>query len=90
MELERRGHKFVRYADDMNIYVGSQRAGERVLESMTVFLEKKMKLEVNQKKSKVGSPRELKFLGFTLARQSGGAVIRIHQTAKLRIIAKLK
>jgi retron-type reverse transcriptase len=49
MELERRGHKFVRYADDMNIYVGSERAGERVLESMTVFLEKKMKLEVNQK-----------------------------------------
>jgi group II intron reverse transcriptase/maturase len=90
MELELRGHKFVRYADDMNIYVGSQRAGERVLESMTVFLEQKMKLEVNQKKSKVGSPSELKFLGFTLARQSAGAVIRIHQTAKSRIIAKLK
>jgi group II intron reverse transcriptase/maturase len=90
MELERRGHKFVRYADDMNIYVGSRRAGERVLESMTEFLEKKMKLQVNQEKSKVGSPRKLKFLGFTLARQSGGTVIRIHQTAKSRIIAKLK
>jgi group II intron reverse transcriptase/maturase len=90
MELERRGHKFVRYADDMNIYVHSQRAGERVLESMTTFLEKKMKLVVNQEKSKVGSPRELKFLGFTLARQSGVAVIRIHRTAKSRIIARLK
>jgi group II intron reverse transcriptase/maturase len=90
MELERRGHKFVRYADDMNIYVHSRRAGERVLESMTFFLEKKMKLVVNQEKSKVGSPRELKFLGFTLARQSGVAVIRIHRTAKSRIIAKLK
>ena len=90
MELERRGHKFVRYADDMNIYVHSLRAGERVLESMTVFLEKKMKLVVNLEKSKVGSPRELKFLGFTLGRQSGAAVIRIHRTAKSRIIAKLK
>lgn len=75
MELERRGHKFVRYADDMNIYVHSLRAGERVLESMTVFLEKKMKLVVNLEKSKVGSPRELKFLGFTLGRQSGAALI---------------
>lgn len=90
MELERRGHKFVRYADDMNIYVHSQRAGERVLQSMTIFLEKKMKLVVNQEKSKVGSPRELKFLGFTLARQSGVAVIRIHRTTKSRIVAKLK
>ncbi|WP_407124242.1 group II intron reverse transcriptase/maturase [Weissella paramesenteroides] len=90
LELEKRGHKFVRYADDMNIYVHSQRAGERVLESMTYFLEHKMKLTVNSEKSKVGSPKELKFLGFTLARQSGVAVIRIHQTAKSRVKTKLK
>ena len=52
-ELEKRGHKFVRYADDCNIYVQTQRAGERVMESVKTFLEKKLKLKVNQKKSKV-------------------------------------
>ena len=52
-ELEKRGHKFVRYADDCNIYVKTQRAGERVMESVREFLEKKLKLKVNPKKSKV-------------------------------------
>jgi len=53
-ELERRGHKFCRYADDCNIYVKSERAGDRVLESVSVFLETKLKLKVNKKKSAVG------------------------------------
>jgi retron-type reverse transcriptase len=52
-ELERPGHKFVRYADDCNIYLRTQRAGERVEESVKRFLEKKLKLKVNQKKNKV-------------------------------------
>ena len=52
-ELERRGHRFVRYADDCNIYVQSQRAGERVLASVRQFLEQKLKLKVNEKKSAV-------------------------------------
>src|SRR6185503_13839559 len=52
-ELERRGHRFVRYADDCNIYVGSQRAGERVMESITHFISKKLKLKVNSDKSAV-------------------------------------
>jgi group II intron reverse transcriptase/maturase len=90
VELEKRGHKFVRYADDINIYVKSTRAGERVLESMTKFLEKNMKLTVNTEKSVVGTPSRLKFLGFTIAGSSNGTVIRIHPKAKQRIKEKLK
>jgi RNA-directed DNA polymerase len=62
-ELERRGHAFCRYADDCNIYVHSQRAGERVMGSVTQFLAKKLKLGVNQAKSAVARPFERKFLG---------------------------
>ncbi len=64
-ELERRGHRFVRYADDFVIMVKSQRAGERVMGSVKRFLEKKLKLKVNEKKSKVASSNESRFLGFT-------------------------
>jgi len=65
-ELERRGHRFCRYADDCNIYVGSQAAGERVLASVTRFLEKKLKLRVNQKKSAVARTAKRKFLGYRI------------------------
>jgi len=70
-ELERRGHRFVRYADDCNIYVGSRRAGQRVMESITGFLTTRLKLRVNSEKSAVGRPWERKFLGFsfTLSRE---------------------
>jgi RNA-directed DNA polymerase len=64
-ELERRGLRFVRYADDCNIYVRSQRAGQRVMESVTRFISKKLKLKVNSEKSAVARPRERKFLGFS-------------------------
>jgi len=64
-ELERRGHGYVRYADDGNIYVRSQRAGERVMESITRFLTAKLKLKVNQAKSAVAQPKHRKFLGFS-------------------------
>lgn len=64
-ELERRGHWFVRYADDCNIYVRSERAGRRVMESITGFITKKLKLKVNQAKSAVARPGERKFLGFS-------------------------
>jgi RNA-directed DNA polymerase len=64
-ELERRGHSFVRYADDCNIYVKTERAGQRVMESVTHFLTRKLKLKVNEKKSAVGMPQERKFLGFS-------------------------
>jgi RNA-directed DNA polymerase len=64
-ELERRGHCFVRYAEDSNIYVRSERAGQRVMESVTRFITQKLKLKVNEAKSAVGQPQERKFLGFT-------------------------
>jgi RNA-directed DNA polymerase len=64
-ELERRGLRFVRYADDCNIYVRSRRAGERVMESITRFIATKLKLKVNQQKSAVARPWERKFLGFS-------------------------
>jgi RNA-directed DNA polymerase len=65
-ELEKRGHRFCRYADDCNIYVGSQRAGERVMASLTRFLREQLKLAVNPKKSAVDRPWKRKFLGFSL------------------------
>ena len=65
-ELEKRGHKFCRYADDCNIYVRSQEAGERVMASVTKFLEKKLKLKVNREKSAVAPVWERKFLGHRL------------------------
>ena len=64
-ELEKRSHRFVRYADDCNIYVKSERAGQRVMESIGRFIEKKLRLKVNKEKSAVGKPRERKFLGFS-------------------------
>jgi RNA-directed DNA polymerase len=64
-ELERRGHHFVRYADDCNIYVDSERAGQRVMESITRFITQRLKLKVNQAKSAVARPRQRKFLGFS-------------------------
>lgn len=73
-ELEKRGHKFVRYADDCNIYVKTARAGERVMKSVKEFIEKKLKLKVNDNKSKVAKPSERKFLGFSFL---GGAIVRL-------------
>ena len=64
-ELERRGHRFVRYADDSNIYVRSERAGHRVMESVTRFITQRLKLKVNEAKSAVARPQERKFLGFS-------------------------
>jgi RNA-directed DNA polymerase len=64
-ELERREHRFVRYADDSNIYVGSERAGQRVMESVTRFITHRLKLKVNQAKSAVARPGHRKFLGFS-------------------------
>jgi RNA-directed DNA polymerase len=75
-ELERRGHAFCRYADDCNIYVGSQRAGVELLQSLTGFLEQRLKLKVNAGKSAVARPWQRKFLGYSLTR---------HQKPKLRI-----
>jgi RNA-directed DNA polymerase len=74
-ELERRGHRFVRYANDCNIYVRSERAGQRVMENITRFITQKLKLKVNEAKSAVARPQERKFLGFSFT--SGPEVRRI-------------
>ncbi len=66
-ELERRGHSFCRYADDCNIYVGSRRSGERVMASITRFVEQGLKLRVNREKSAVARPWQRKFLGYTFS-----------------------
>src|SRR6202045_4420542 len=64
-ELERRGHRHVRYADDCNIYVRSERAGQRVMWSITRFITQRLKLKVNEAESAVARPQERKFLGFS-------------------------
>jgi RNA-directed DNA polymerase len=69
-ELERRGHAFCRYADDCNIYVGSEEGGKRVMASITEFLEGKLRLKVNRKKSAVGRPWKLKTLGYSMTGES--------------------
>ena len=74
-ELERRGHVFCRYADDCNIYVRTEKAGQRVMESIKEYLEKKLKLKVNEKKSAVARPWERKFLGYSFTS---------HRVTKLR------
>lgn len=79
-ELDKRGHKFVRYADDFVIYVKSKRAGERVMKSVTQFIEKDLKLIVNQDKSKVGSPARLKFLSVSFTERR--AFVALDQRSK--------
>ena len=89
-ELEKRGHRFVRYADDCNIYVKTRRAGERVMESVKVFLEKKLKLKVNPKKSQVDRASRVKFLGFSFYKRNGEVLIRIANRSKERFAEKLR
>jgi len=89
-ELEERGHKFVRYADDCNIYVKTQRAGERVLESVKQYLEKKLKLKVNPKKSKVEKANRATFLGFSFFKRKGEVFIRLAKRTKERFLEKMR
>jgi RNA-directed DNA polymerase len=89
-ELEKRGHKFVRYADDCNIYVKTRRAGERVMESVKGFLEKKLKLKVNPKKSKVDRATRVKFLGFSFYKRKGEVLIRVANRSLERFREKLR
>jgi RNA-directed DNA polymerase len=89
-ELERRGHRFVRYADDCNIYVQTQRAGERVLVSVRQFLEQKLKLKVNEKKSAVARAGQRKFLGFSFFRREGTVRVRVAPQALDRMREKLR
>jgi len=88
-ELERRRHKFCRYADDCNIYVRSERAGKRVMDSVERFLDKKLKLKVNRKKSAVAKPQDRKFLGFSFT--SGKELkIKLSDKALKRVKYRIK
>ena len=88
--LEAKGHKFVRYADDCNIYVKSRRAAERVMVSCTRYLEEKLKLKVNKEKSKTGSPLKLKFLGFSLYKTGKNTGIRPHEKSLKKFKDKIR
>lgn len=88
--LEERGHKFVRYADDCNIYVKSKRAAERVMTNCVNYLEGRLKLKVNHEKSCTGSPLKLKFLGFSLCKIGKRTGIRPHEKSWKRFKDKLR
>ena len=90
MLLESRGHKFCRFADDCNVYVKSKRAGERVMQSLTSFIEKKLKLKINKNKSAVARPWKRKFLGFSFYRFNGEIKIRVHPKSIKKFKFKLK
>ena len=90
-ELESRGLNFVRYADDCNIYVRSEKAANRVMESITDFIQRKLGLIVNVAKSKVGRPTDIKFLGFGYFHDKDGHYYaRPHQMSVLKLKRKLK
>lgn len=88
--LENRGHKFVRYADDCNIYVKSPRAAQRVMSSCVEYLEGPLKLRVNRKKSCIGSPSKLKFLGFSIKQIKGESRISLHEEILKRFKDKIR
>jgi group II intron reverse transcriptase/maturase len=89
-ELERRGHRFVRYADDSNIYLKSKRAGQRVMKSITTFLKVKLRLKVNLQKSAVDISDKRKFLGFNLYHYKERIRIRIAPQAIKRFKIKIR
>jgi group II intron reverse transcriptase/maturase len=91
-ELDRRGHRFVRYADDCNIYVRSERAGQRVMANVTRFIERRLRLQVNQEKSAVARPEERHFVGFRLQLmpKSGNVVVMLSKRSRERIYDKLR
>jgi len=89
-ELTKRGLRSVRYADDCNIYVKSRRAAERVMKSITKFIECNLKLKVNTDKSKVDRPWRCKFLGYTFYRSKDGIKMRVHEKSIKKLKDKLK
>ena len=89
-ELTKRGLNFCRYADDCNIYIKSRKAANRVMASITRFIEDKLKLKVNREKSAVGRPWKLKFLGFSFYHKKGKIGIRVHPKPVKKFKLKLK
>ncbi len=91
-ELERRGHRFVRYADDCNVYVRSERAGQRVMASIKQFIERRLRLKVNEQKSAVAHPEERHFVGFRLRREpfEGQVEVKLSARSKERIGKRIR
>lgn len=90
-ELEKRGHKFCRYADDCNIYVRSERAGKRVIKSVRKFIENRLRLRINAEKSAVANPADCKFLGFTSYTKTDGTIgIKLSVKSRMRLKTRLK
>ena len=91
-ELSQRGHRFVRYADDCNVYVRSERAGQRVMASVTDFIERRLRLKVNRQKSAVARPEERHFLGFRLRREplDGSVEVLLSGRSKERLDSKIR
>jgi RNA-directed DNA polymerase len=91
-ELEQRGHRFVRYADDCNIYVRSEQAGHRVMASIKRFIERRLRLEVNAEKSAVARPEERHFVGFRVRREplDGAVEVLLSTRSKKRIDSKIR
>jgi RNA-directed DNA polymerase len=90
-ELERRGLRFVRYADDFSVFVKSERAGRRVMNSIRKFIEGRLRLVVNEDKSSVSGPLDLTFLGFHLSRsEDGGIAVAISQRTKERMDSRIR
>lgn len=90
-ELARRGHRFVRYADDANVFVRSERAGQRVMASISKFIERRLRLKVNETKSAVARPEDRKFLGFTLRidPQDGTVKVLVSDSAQQRAMHRI-
>ncbi len=89
-ELERRKHKFCRYADDQQLYVKSKKAAERVMQGVTDYIEQKLKLKVNREKSAIGRAWQIKYLGFSFYLVKGEVRIRIHPKTLKRVKEKIK
>lgn len=89
-ELEKRGHRFVRYADDLRVYVMTERAGQRVLQSLTSFIEKRLKLKVNAQKSGVAPATKRGLLGFGFLKRKGKVDVRIDPKARRAMVLRIK
>jgi RNA-directed DNA polymerase len=89
-ELEQRGHRFVRYADDCNVYVRSEEAGKRVMASLEHFLAKRLRLRINRDKSAVARPADRKFLGYTVSRHKEKPQLKVAPKSEQRLKKKLK
>jgi len=89
-ELEKRGHKFVRYADDMMIFCKSKKSGDRTLQNILPYIEKKLFLKVNLEKTEVAYVGKVKFLGFSFYKQKNGMSIRVHPKAIAKMKSKIK